>query len=171
LECTIRAARQDRKTKRNTTLGLTTQIRWATEAVHFYCVGGWRPSVLWHFLTDNLRYLLLKLGVLSGAAKHVAEIHAAFEAPAAQGEFKESVDTRAGSDKYQYNATSTCETLKHVSLETVPHAPRVQRGQRRARGHRCTCCHNCWMNCRNVIYVDRSHFADDVLVRSPPGTR
>jgi hypothetical protein len=120
--------------------------------------------VLWHNLTDNLRYLLVKLGVLSGAAKHVAEIRAAFEAHAAQGQFKElffdmndmnivqwcvtfsrifnradpvrileigswegrftlflltyftqghltAVDTWAGSDEYQYNATPDLRDL------------------------------------------------------------
>ena len=45
--------------------------------------------MLWHFLTDNSRYLLVKLGVLSGAAKHVAEVRAAFEAHVVQGQFKE----------------------------------------------------------------------------------
>jgi len=35
-----------------------------------------------------LRYLLVKLGILSDAAQRVAEIHAAFEANAAQGQFK-----------------------------------------------------------------------------------
>ena len=73
---------------------LTTQIRGeirgATRMFAFLLrIGIGRPSVLWHFLTDNLRYLLVKLGVLSGAAKHVAEVRAAFEAHAVQGQFKE----------------------------------------------------------------------------------
>jgi hypothetical protein len=56
--------------------------------LYFYCVLGERPSVLWHYLTDNLRYLLVKLGVLSGAAKHVAEVRAAFEAHAVRASSK-----------------------------------------------------------------------------------
>ena len=83
------------KTKRNMT-GLTTKtkIRWLTLylALHLAFLlrlGSGRPSVLWHYLTDNLRYLLVKRGVLSGAAKHVAEIRAAFEAHGVQGQFKE----------------------------------------------------------------------------------
>jgi predicted O-methyltransferase YrrM len=73
---------------------LTTQIRGvihgATRMFAFLLwIGIGRPSVLWHFLTDNLRYLLVKLGVLSRAAKHVAEVRAAFEAHAVQGQFKE----------------------------------------------------------------------------------
>jgi predicted O-methyltransferase YrrM len=73
---------------------LTTQIRGVTRFVtrmfaFLLWIGIGRPSVLWHFLTDNLRYLLVKLGVLSGAAKHVAEVRAAFEAHAVQGQFKE----------------------------------------------------------------------------------
>jgi hypothetical protein len=54
----------------------------------FAVVWRWHPSVLWHFLTDNLRYRLVKLGVLSGAAKHVAEVRAAFDANAMEGQFK-----------------------------------------------------------------------------------
>jgi SAM-dependent methyltransferase len=52
-------------------------------------LGSGRPSVLRHYLTDNLRYLLVERGILSGAAKDVAEIRAAFEAHAMQGQFKE----------------------------------------------------------------------------------
>ena len=68
--------------------GLTTQIkiRWGIRSLAFLLwIGSGRPSVLWRYLTGNLRYLLVKLGVLSGAAKHVAEIRAAFEAHAGAG--------------------------------------------------------------------------------------
>jgi predicted O-methyltransferase YrrM len=75
------------------TTTLTTQIRFTTFATRVLAfllwVGIGRPSVLWHFLTDNLRYLLVKLGILSAAAKHVAEVRAAFEALAARGQFNE----------------------------------------------------------------------------------
>jgi SAM-dependent methyltransferase len=83
------------KAKRNMTrLTTKTKIRWLTLYLAFYVafllrLGSGRPSVLWHYLTDNLRYLLVKRGVLSGAAKHVAEIRAAFEAHAVQGQFRE----------------------------------------------------------------------------------
>jgi predicted O-methyltransferase YrrM len=171
--------------------------------------------VLWRFLVDNLRYLLVKLGVRPGAAKHVAEVRAAFEENAAQGEFKElffdmndmnivqwcatfsrifdradpvrileigswegrstlflltyfaqghltAVDTWAGSDEYQYNATPDLRDLearfdgnlapcasrltkrKGSSLHVLPQLLDEQQKF-------------------DVIYVDGSHFADDVL--------
>jgi predicted O-methyltransferase YrrM len=68
---------------------IVSQIRWATRSLALLLwVGSGHPSVLWHFLIDSLRYLLIKLRILSGAAKHVAEIREAFEAHAAQGQFK-----------------------------------------------------------------------------------
>jgi predicted O-methyltransferase YrrM len=45
------------------------------------------PSVLWHWNADNWRYFLVKRGVLSGAAKHAAEVRAEFELRAMQGQF------------------------------------------------------------------------------------
>lgn len=67
----------------------TTQIRTAIRALAFLLwIGSGHPSVLWHCLIDNLRYLLVKLGVSSGAAKHVAQVRASFENNAAQGQFK-----------------------------------------------------------------------------------
>jgi hypothetical protein len=65
--------------------GLKTKIkiRWRIGSLAFLLhTGIGRPFVPWHYLTDNLRYLLVKLGSLSGAAKHVVEIRAAFEAHA-----------------------------------------------------------------------------------------
>ena len=69
LECTIRAARQDRidlvkQTKRYMTAPKTKiKIRGATRMLAcLFWIGRGRPSVLWHFLADDLRYLLVKLG-------------------------------------------------------------------------------------------------------------
>jgi predicted O-methyltransferase YrrM len=202
------------KTKRNKT-GLTTKFRIRLITQFFALLlrtGIEHPSVLWHYLTYNLRYLLVKLGVLSGAAKHVAEVRAEFEAHAVQGQFKElwfdanivpwcatfsrifnradpvrileigswegrstlflltyftqghltAVDTWAGSDEYQYNATWDLRDLevrfdgnlapcvarltkrKGSSLHVLP---RLLDEQQKF----------------DVIYVDGSHVADDVL--------
>ncbi|GFG73648.1 hypothetical protein MBOT_10130 [Mycobacterium botniense] len=65
------------------------QIRWTVRSVVLLLrVASGHPSVLWHYFTDNVRYRLVKLGVLSGVAKHVAEVRAGFAAHAAQGQFK-----------------------------------------------------------------------------------
>jgi predicted O-methyltransferase YrrM len=67
-------------------------IRWTPRRLTFlflWWIGCGRPTVLWHYLTDNLRYRLVKLGVPSGAAKHLAEITTDFETHAAQGQFQE----------------------------------------------------------------------------------
>lgn len=48
-----------------------------------------RPSVVRHYLTDALRYRLVKLGFPARMAKHVAEVTGDFEAKAAQGQFQE----------------------------------------------------------------------------------
>jgi len=73
---------------------IKTQIRWLalylTLCIAFLLrLGSGHPAVLWHYLTDNLRYLLVKRGILSGAAKSVSEIRAAFEANAVQGQFQQ----------------------------------------------------------------------------------
>ena len=66
-----------------------TQIRTALRALAFLLwIGAGHPSILWHSLRDNLRYLLVKLGVSSSAANHVAQVRTAFEENAAQGDFK-----------------------------------------------------------------------------------
>ena len=66
------------------------KIRWAARCLaSLLRTGREHPSVLRHYLTDHLRFILVNRGVLSGAAKHVAEVRAAFEAHAAQGQFKE----------------------------------------------------------------------------------
>jgi predicted O-methyltransferase YrrM len=65
------------------------RIHMAIQAlVYLLWIGSAHPSVLWHCLTDSVRYLLVKLGVLSGAAKLVAQVRAAFEENVAQGQFK-----------------------------------------------------------------------------------
>jgi predicted O-methyltransferase YrrM len=215
LQCTSSETNEN-MTQENTTPSLTTQIRWITRALALLLwIGIRRPSVLWHFLKDTVRYLLVKLGVLSGAAKHVAEVRAAFEAHAAQGQFKElwfdaadmnivqwcvtfskifdradpvrileigswegrstlflltyftqghltAVDTWTGSEEYEYNATRDLRDLearfdgnlapcserltkrKGSSLHVLPQLLDEQ--------HRF-----------DLIYVDGSHFADDVL--------
>ena len=59
--------------------------------------------MLWHCLIDNLRYLLVKRGVPSGAAKHVAQIRSAFEENAAKGQFN-AID----SDLDDWNIVQWC---------------------------------------------------------------
>ncbi|PIB79319.1 class I SAM-dependent methyltransferase [Mycobacterium celatum] len=200
-----------------TGLTTTTKIRWSIRYVAFLLrIGTRHPSVLWHFLACNLRYILVKLGVLPSAARHVAEVRAAFEEHAAQGQFKErwfdmsdviviqwcavfsgifdraapvsileigswegrsslflltyftrgrltAVDTWAGIDYYLYNATpdgrdlearfdgnlAPCATRlikrKGSSLHVLPQLLDEQQEF-------------------DLIYVDGSHFADDVLM-------
>jgi predicted O-methyltransferase YrrM len=66
-----------------------TQIRTSIRAMAFLLwIGTGHPSVLWHSLRDNLRYFLVRLGLPSGAAKHVAQVRTAFEENAAHGHFK-----------------------------------------------------------------------------------
>src|SRR5215471_18032209 len=72
--------------------GSKLKIRWTPRRLtlmFLWWVGAGRPSILWHFITDNLRYRLVTLGVLSKTAKHVAEVRTAFETAAARGQFKE----------------------------------------------------------------------------------
>jgi predicted O-methyltransferase YrrM len=223
LERTIRAARRDRVDFQNETKEDMTEltaermrkIHWTIRRhtfLYFWWIGRARPSVLSQFVTDNLRYRLVKRGVLSDAEKHVAEVRTAFEEQAAQGQFKElwfdmnivpwcvtfskifnradpvrileigswegrstlflltyfkkghltAVDTWAGSDQYEYNATSELRDLetrfdrnlgpcvgrltkrKGSSLHVLPQLLDEQ--------HQF-----------DVIYVDGSHFADDAL--------
>lgn len=195
---------------------ILTKIRWSSRSLAFLLrIGAEHPSVLWNFFTDNLLYLLVKLGVISGAAKHVAEVRAAFEANASKGRFQEiwfdatdanillwsvtfsktfdredpvrileigswegrstlflltyfnhgyltAVDTWAGSEEHEYNATPDLRDLedrfdgnlvafadrltkrKGSSLHVLPQL--LDEQQR-----------------FDVIYVDGSHIADDVL--------
>jgi predicted O-methyltransferase YrrM len=71
--------------------------------------------VLWRYLKDNRRYRLLKLGVPSSAAKHVADIRAEFEAHAAQGQFKELFF-----DTYDINIVLWCDTFSRIFNRTDP---------------------------------------------------
>lgn len=73
------------------------------------------PSVLWHYLAGNLRCLLVKRGVLSGSAKHVAEIRAAFEACAAKGQFKE-----LWFDMADINIVQWCVTFSRIFNRADP---------------------------------------------------
>lgn len=68
------------------------KFRWTARTLtflFFWWIGGMRPGVVWHYLTDAIHYRLVKLGVLSGTAKHLAEVRAAFEEQAAKGQFQE----------------------------------------------------------------------------------
>ena len=171
-------------------------------------VGKDNPAVLWAYLTGSVRYLLVKFGVLSGAAKHVASVSAEFEAQSAHAEFEErwfdgnivpwclmfprvfdradpvrileigswegrstlflltyfgrghltAVDTWAGSDEYHHSSrdlearfdgnVAPCVTRltkrKGSSLDVLP---RLLDEQQKF----------------DLIYVDGSHLADDVL--------
>ena len=189
------------------------QLRWSIRSRAFLLrTGRDHPAVLRHYLTDNRRYRLVKLGVLSAAAKHVAEIRAEFEALEARGQFKEkwfdvnivpwsatfsrifdradpvrileigswegrstlflmtyfrrghltAVDTWGGCDEYEYNATSDVEDLetrfdcnvsscgsritkrKGTSQLVLPQLLDEQKKF-------------------DLVYVDGSHHADDVL--------
>ncbi|WP_081235430.1 class I SAM-dependent methyltransferase [Mycobacterium avium] len=55
----------------------------------FWWLGAMRPGVVRHYLTDALRYRLVKLGIPSRTAKHLAEVRAEFETRASQGQFQE----------------------------------------------------------------------------------
>jgi len=205
---------QDRENMAGLSSKIRWQIRWTTRSNAFLLrTGSEHPSVLWHYLADSPRYRLVKRGILSGAAKHVAEVRAEFEAHAMQGQFKEkwfdlnivpwcvtfsrifnrsdpvrileigpwegrstlflgtyfpqghltAVDTWGGMDEYQYNATPDLHDLevrfdgnlapcgarltkrKGSSLYVLPQLIDEQQKF-------------------DVIYVDGSHFADDVLV-------
>jgi predicted O-methyltransferase YrrM len=171
-----------------------------------------RPSVLWHYVADHLRYALVERGVLPGTAKQVAEVRAPFEAHAAKGQFKETwfdmhivpwcvtfsrifnrtepvrileigswegrstlffltyftqgcltaVDTWAGSDEYQYNATPELRDLEaRFDGNVAPFAARVTK----RKGSSLHVLPQLLDEQQNfdVIYVDGSHFADDVL--------
>ncbi|RAV13562.1 class I SAM-dependent methyltransferase [Mycolicibacterium sp. GF69] len=198
------------------TPSLLARIRWSSRSLGLLLrIGAEHPSLLWRLFTDNLRYLLVKLRFLPGAAKHVAEVRSAFEANAERGRFQEiwfdatdaniilwsvtfskvferndkvqileigswegrstlflltyftqghltAVDTWAGSAEYEYNATANVRDLesrfdgnvavfkdrvtkrKGSSLHVLPQL--LDEDQK-----------------FDVIYVDGSHVADDVL--------
>jgi predicted O-methyltransferase YrrM len=196
------------------TPGLSTKIRWATRMYgYLFWVAIGHPSVLWHYLAGSTRYLLIKFGIPSGPAQHVAAVRKEFETYAARGQFKErwfdgnivpwsatfrpifdrsdpvrmleigswegrsslflltyftkghltAVDTWSGGDEYEYNATRDLQDLesrfdgnvapganrvtkrKGLSLQVLPQL--LDEQQR-----------------FDVIYVDGSHFSDDVLM-------
>lgn len=75
-----------------TSLATKLKFRWTPQSLtylFFWWIGAMRPSVLRHYFTDFLHYRLVTLGVLSGAAKHLKEVRAAFEEQAAKGQFQE----------------------------------------------------------------------------------
>ncbi len=72
-------------------------------------LGSGHPSVLWRCLMDNLRYILVKHGILSRTAKHVAQIHAAFEENAAHGQFNAPFF-----DAHDWNIVQWCITLSRI---------------------------------------------------------
>jgi SAM-dependent methyltransferase len=175
-------------------------------------VGRWRPSALWRYFADNLRYLLVRFGLLPSSAKHVAEVRAKFGKVAAQGQFKEkwfdgnilpwsvtfsrtfsrsdpvrileigswegrstlffltyfsqgrvtAVDTWAGNDEYQYNGTVDPEDLEaRFDGNLAPYAARLTKRKGLSRHVLPQLLSEDQKF--NVIYVDGSHFADDVL--------
>ncbi|WP_082960012.1 class I SAM-dependent methyltransferase [Mycobacterium sp. 852002-53434_SCH5985345] len=75
-----------------TSLTTKPKVRWTPRTLtilFFWWLGGMRPAMARHYLTDALRCRLVKSGVPSRTAKHVAEVSAEFEAKAAQGQFQE----------------------------------------------------------------------------------
>lgn len=92
------------------------QVRWATRPLAFLLwIGRGRPSLLWHCFISYLRYFLLKLGVPSRPAKHVADIRAEFQAHAAQGQFKELYF-----DAYDINVVLWCDTFPRIFNRADP---------------------------------------------------
>ena len=171
-----------------------------------------RPSVFWHFFADKVRYTLVDLGVLSRAAKQVAEIRAVFEAHAVQGQFKETwfdmnivpwcvtfsrifnraapvrileigswegrstlffltyftqghltaVDTWSGSDEHNYDATPELRDLEvRFDGNVAPFRSRLTK--RKGSSMHVLPQLLDEQQKFDVVYVDGSHFADDVL--------
>ena len=193
-----------------------TQIWWTLRPLTFLLwLGSGRPSVLWLYFRDTLRYTLIKRGVLSGTAKFVAEIRLAFEAHAVQGQFRDiffdvydinlvlwcatfskifgradsvrileigswegrstlflltyftqgrltAVDTWAGGDEHQHNATRDLRDLEaRFDANLAPCAARLTK----RKGSSLHVLPQLLDEQQkfDVIYVDGSHFADDVL--------
>lgn len=98
-----------------TSLTTKPKVRWTPRSLtilFFWWIGGMRPSVVWHYLTDALRYRLVKLGLPSRTAKHVAEVTAEFETKAAQGQFQERW--------FDMNIVPWCVTFPKVFDRTDP---------------------------------------------------
>ncbi|KUH75776.1 hypothetical protein AU184_15420 [Mycolicibacterium novocastrense] len=66
----------------------------------------------WHYLTDHLRYLLVKRGIPAETSKHVEQVRAEFEARASQGQFKELW--------FDMNILPWCVTFSKVITRTDP---------------------------------------------------
>lgn len=196
-----------------TQLSTKTRINWEIRSYGFLLRTGLaHPSVLSNYITTNLRYLLVKRGVLSGVGKDVAEVRAAFETHAAHGRFKElwfdtadmiivqwchtfsrmfnradpvrileigswegrsslflltyftqghltAVDTWAGSDYHNYRDLQDLEARFDSNL--APCAGRLTK----RKGSSLDVLPQLIAEQQNfdVVYVDGSHFADDVL--------
>jgi predicted O-methyltransferase YrrM len=187
-------------------------LRLHARRLAFLLRNGTGPRVLWHYCADHLRYRLVKKGILYGAAKHVAEISAAFEANAVQGQFKETwfdvhivpwcvafskifntaepvkileigswegrstlffltyftqarltaVDTWAGSDELQNDPTLKLQSLEARFDHNL--APCATRLAKRKGSSLCVLPQLLEEEREfDLIYVDGSHFADDVL--------
>lgn len=171
--------------------------------------------MLWRYFLDNLRYTLIKRGILSAEANHVAKVRAAFEMHASQGEFKElffdtydinivlwcvsflkifdrvdpvsileigswegrsalflltyfkqghltAVDTWGGSDEHQNDATRNLHDLEaRFDVNLSPCAARLTK-RKGASQHVLPQLID-EQRKFDVIYLDGSHFADDVL--------
>ncbi|WP_141682140.1 class I SAM-dependent methyltransferase [Mycobacterium malmoense] len=92
-----------------TSLTTKSKVRWTPRSLtilFFWWIGGMRPAVVRHYLTDALRYRLVKHGIPSRTANHVAEVSAEFEEKAAQGQFQERW--------FDMNIVPWCVTLPKV---------------------------------------------------------
>jgi predicted O-methyltransferase YrrM len=175
-------------------------------------LGAEHPYVLWRNLTSNLHYLLVKLGLIGGAAKHVAEVREAFGEQVAQGRFRErwfdmnivpwsvtfseifdrkdrvrilevgswegrsslflltyftnghltAVDTWHGGEEYQQKGTRDLGELEDRFDENLAaHADRLTKRKGSSMKVLPTLLDEAQEY--DLIYVDGSHFADDVL--------
>lgn len=68
------------------------KIRWTPRRLtilFFVWLGSKHPSMAWHYLTDHLRYTLVKRGIPGRTARHAEQIRSEFQEKASQGQFKE----------------------------------------------------------------------------------
>ncbi|MDX1883978.1 class I SAM-dependent methyltransferase [Mycolicibacterium sp. 120270] len=175
-------------------------------------VGRATPSVLWQSIVGDIRYRLTQLGIPSRTAKDIAEVRAAFDAHAANGQFQErwfdvnivpwcltfpkvfsrtdpvrileigswegrsslffltyftkgsltAVDTWLGGDEWEYNATDDLSDLEaRFDGNVAPHAERLTK----RKGSSLQVLPQMLNEDLkfDIIYVDGSHLADDVL--------
>ena len=75
-----------------TRLASKLRIRWTPRsltALFFWWLWAGRPSVLWRFVVDYSRHLMVNAGLLRDTGKHLADVRTEFEAQAARGQFQE----------------------------------------------------------------------------------